>query len=283
MLKLCLSLYLAAASFAQQPPAASEPDKVPPPKVDAALRARVSQFYQYEVEHQFRKAEGLVAKDTKDFFVGSQKPFFLRFNIRSIQYSDDFKTAKVWVNVERMVPVEGFIGHALPGVLPSQWKVEKGKWCWYEIPGEFKRTPFGPLSGPPGVGFDGGLSSSSPTLPGRTPVANSRLPEMPNISAITSALRPDKSSLVLKPGAPSSDQLTISNPTTRPLTLSLTDPKIAGLSVSLDRTNLGPGAKCVLAVQSTGTPTPGPVTVVVRVQETNQVIPIRVSFASPAK
>src|ERR1035441_7840558 len=100
MLRVMLLILVAAATFAQTPPATPEqsppqPSPQAPPEVDTALRARITQFYQLEVEGKFNRALQLVAEDTKDLFVGSSKPTYQSFEIHSIRYSDDFAEAEV--------------------------------------------------------------------------------------------------------------------------------------------------------------------------------------------
>src|SRR6266404_7983471 len=66
----------------------------PPAEVDQALRARITEFYEYHVKQQFRQAEALVADDSKDFFYSHNKPQYLSFEIVRIEYSKDFTLAK---------------------------------------------------------------------------------------------------------------------------------------------------------------------------------------------
>ena len=134
---------MAAALLAQTPQKA-------PPEVDAALRARISQFYQLEVDGKFSQALPLVADDTKDMFVGTSKPTYRSFEIQSVMYDDDFKKAEVVVLVTRLMPVEGFLGHPIKTKVPSHWKLENGQWCWYVDPQkDLPASPFGPVR-PPG-------------------------------------------------------------------------------------------------------------------------------------
>src|SRR5437867_11092042 len=69
----------------------------PPAKVDKALRARIAEFYTDHVKQEFRKAEGLVADDTKNFFYSQNKPAYLSFEISRIDYSENFSRAKATV------------------------------------------------------------------------------------------------------------------------------------------------------------------------------------------
>ena len=66
-----------------------------PKKVDQALRQRVTQFLQYQVDGNFRKALDLVAEDTQDYYLAANKTKLFSFKIDNIEYSDKFTKAKV--------------------------------------------------------------------------------------------------------------------------------------------------------------------------------------------
>jgi hypothetical protein len=278
MLRVTPLILVAAATFAQTPPAT--PGQAPPPaspqappEVDAALRARVSQFYQLEVAGKFNQALQLVAEDTKDLFVGSSKPIYRSYEIQDIRYSDDFTTARLVVLVNRLVPVEGFLGHPLPTRVPSRWKLENGQWCFYVDPKkDFPASPFGTFAPPPGRSLPAGgpsrTSHSPPPLPASLP--DPRL------------LIVDKPSVQLKSSGPSSEQVAISNPSPWPEKLTLSDPKVAGLTVKLDPLTVDPRQKAILSISSSGgVQIPhAPITIFVKVPQTNQTIPIKVSFAN---
>src|ERR1035438_7631535 len=97
----CFALF-AALAFGQP----NDPFQPRPPKeVDAALRARVQEFFDLHVKGQFRKAEELVAGDTKDFFYSGNKPKYVSFEISRIDYSADFTRAKVLVMCEQYIKI----------------------------------------------------------------------------------------------------------------------------------------------------------------------------------
>jgi hypothetical protein len=140
MVRFCFILLCAAAALAQTP---QEPAK-PPADVDQALRARVEEFFQDHVTAQFRKAEALVAEDSKDYYYNHNKPHYLKFlGITNVHYSDNFTKAAVSVNVLSPVAIPGFGGGPPTVPIPSTWKIEDGKWCWYVEMEPFLRTPFG--------------------------------------------------------------------------------------------------------------------------------------------
>jgi hypothetical protein len=295
MLRVLPPILMAAAMFAQNPPASGEkpPESAQnaPPEVEAALRARISRFYQLEVDGKFNQALQLVAEDTKDMFVGSSKPIYRGFQIQSIQYFDNFTKASAIVVVERMLPVEGFIGHPLAGKLVSRWKLENGQWCWYIDPKLVPASPFGASGMPmaPGMPVPGGASiPPGMPAPGAAPVpfagdsgSPRPLPPVAIPPLIPNNITVDKSSVELKASGPSSDQVVVLNPAPWTAALTVSDPKVAGLTVKLDRPYVPMGQKAIISMEWSGAAEPPktPVTVTVTVQRTKQTIPIKVSFA----
>jgi hypothetical protein len=264
----------AAALLGQTPPAA--PAKAPP-EVDAALRARVNQFYELEIAGKFNQALPLVAEDTKDLFVGSSKPTYQSFEIQNIQYSDDFSKAQVMALVTRLLPIEGFMGHPLPTKMTSRWKLENGQWCYYVDPQkDLPATPFGHLA-PPGMAAPPGMGLPAGGAPGAI-----RQPPMPQNLANARSLIADKSGVQLSSSGPSSAQVTISNPSPWPVGLTFSNPKVAGVTVKLSASTIQPGGKAILSIESSGdTQTPKtPITIMVTVPQAYQTIPIKVSFAN---
>ena len=298
MLKVIFLALIVAAARGQTPTAT--PEKTPPrgapapsPEIDAALRARISQFYQFEVDGKYNQALQLVADDTKDLFVGTSKPSIYNFEIKSIQYSDDFKKAQAIVMLGRMFPIEGFMGRPLAMKSPSRWKLENGEWCYYVDPKlDIPSTPFGPM-GPAGMPPPGmpraGISPPgmpSPGMPaatgGQGGSSRAMPPPLPSNLPDPRALTVDKKDVKLKLGGLSADQVTISNPSPWSMTLTLSGPAVAGLEVKLDNITVRPGGKALVSIHSTGDiRNPAvPLTYVVTVQQTKQTFPIKVSFAN---
>src|SRR3954470_14312898 len=128
MHRIALLAVLATALFAQKVPKA--PPK-PPARVDEALRARITEFYQYHVNEDYRKAEKLVSEDSQDFFYAHNKPHYLSFRITTIEYLDNFTKAKVTAICEQYLHGLGFEGRPLMVPSTSTWKVVDGKWYWW--------------------------------------------------------------------------------------------------------------------------------------------------------
>ena len=58
------------------------------------MRARIQEFFDLHVKTQYRKAEELVAEDTKDYFYTHDKPTYLSCEITKIDYSENFTKAE---------------------------------------------------------------------------------------------------------------------------------------------------------------------------------------------
>jgi hypothetical protein len=252
MLRLSLLALLAALSFAQD---ASEVFNKPPARVDRALRQRIDEFYLYHVKQQFRKADGLVARDTKEYFYSHNKPPYLSCETGKIEYSDNFKRAKATVICAQYVMVPGFAEKPLKVPFGSTWKVERGKWYWYVDQEALKNTPFG--KGTPGArGAGGGLPAAMPD----------------NADFVMSLVKADRGSVSLKPGQ--SERVTIRNGAPGIMDISLAG-TIPGVEAKLDHATLKVGDQAVLTLQAGDGAKSG--LVHVRVEQTGQMIPIRVS------
>ncbi|HSP66803.1 MAG TPA: hypothetical protein VLN48_03680, partial [Bryobacteraceae bacterium] len=68
-----------------------------PGKLEAeqALRARVTEFLQYHVDGNFRKAYDMVAADTQDDYFNTGKVQIKGFTIDDVQFSENFTKATI--------------------------------------------------------------------------------------------------------------------------------------------------------------------------------------------
>jgi hypothetical protein len=255
MFRPLVLLSCAACCFAQAP---ADLFNRPPADVDRALRARISEFYQDHVDGKFRLADALVAEDTKDFFYASNKPKYLSFEIQRIDYSEGFTRAKATILCEQYVMMPGFTDKPLKVPTPSTWKLVDGQWYWYVDQDALRQTPFGPMQ--PG-----------PASPGGAPPRLPAIPSGKDLAFIFSQVKADKPAVSLKLGEP--EQVTITNGAQGQVTLSLTG-TLPGIDVKLDRMNLGSGEKAVVTLRAGNNAKPGVLSL--RVEQTNQVIPIQV-------
>ena len=257
MLRFILLAIFATGSFAQN---AGDLFNKPPADVDQALRARITAFFDLHVKGEFRKAEALVAEDTKDIYYSSNKTQYLSFEIGRIDYSDNFTRAKATVLTEQYIMLPGFMGKPIKIPIPSTWKLVDGTWYWYVDPESLRMTPFGKL----GAGSAPGSASATKSIP-----------EIPTTvpDFIYKLVKADKASVTLQAGE--SGQVTITNSAPGPMNISLTG-SVPGVEVKLDRTVLKAGEKAVLTVRAGDNAKSGVLSI--QVVQTNQVIPIQVAI-----
>jgi hypothetical protein len=253
-------LLAAAAGFAQE---RANPFDRPPADVDKALRAHISEFFQCHITGEYRKAEALVAEDTKDLYYNGNKPKYYSFEILRIDYSENYTKAKATVLAEMLINAPGFDRpHKFP--IPSYWKLEKGEWRWYVDQSQILDTPFGRRKESDLSGIRGPFPSAAniPTT----------------IDFAMNKVKPDKSSLALKRGE--SAEVSFSNSATGAVRVALYTP-VPGLEVSPARADVQPGGKASFTVKvaadakpSTGVPS----TVTFRVEQTGELIPVEVKI-----
>lgn len=257
MFRLIALSLCASACFAQSP---ADLFNRAPEDVDRALRARITEFYQDQVDGKARQAEALVAEDTKDFYYNAQKTKYLSFEIRNIDYSEGFTRAKALVLCEQYVMVVGFASKPLKVPTPSTWKLVDGQWYWYVDQSALQQTPFGKMTPGPNV------AGAAPALP----------PSIPNLQQMqklfSQQVKVDKTAVTLKPG--DSDQITITNGAQGAITIEIAG-KIPGIEVKFDEMDIPGGKKAVVTLRAGADAKPGVLNL--RVKQTNRMFPIQVN------
>jgi hypothetical protein len=243
----------AAAAIAQS----GNPFNRPPADVDQALRSRIAEFYEYHIKDVPRKAEALVAEDTKDYFYNHNKPKYLKCEIKQIDYSDKFTKAIAQVTCEQHVMIPGFTG-TLPVPEPSYWKIEDGKWCWYIDPENIGRSPFGKMKPGPTAAVANG-----------SPISINNIPTTPDF--LFNQVKLDKTEVTLKPGE--STTVTVSNGAPGQITLAIPS-RLGGIEASLDKTTLQSGEKATLTVKAGEDAKAGVLNL--QVDPINQLLPLQI-------
>ncbi len=263
MLKLTSFALFTTLAAAQT---ATNPFDKAPANVEQALRSRVSEFYQDHIESKFRKAEPLVAEDSKDAFYAANKPVLDSFKIGPIYYSDNFKKAKVTVVGKMMI---NFIGMPAPQMtdvpFPSYWKLERGKWCWYASTDRNPVTPFGKVQ--PGSK----AASGTPTDPA---AAFTRM----DLATIAKSIEVDRKAIKLPRTTGAEESVSITNHLAGTIQLAFDAPSYPGLEVKLDKTELKQGEKAVVSIKTAEEKNFLTRVVRVLVNPINQVVDIQVSF-----
>jgi hypothetical protein len=232
----------------------------PPARVDAALRSRVQEFFDLHMKGEFRKAEQLVAADTKDFFYKGNKPKYLSFEVSRIDYSANFTKATVVVMCEQYIMMPGFADHPMKVPTPSTWKLEKGKWYWYVDQDALLNTPWGRMK------------------PGASPAKGAAPP--PSLASIpTSAdflykqIQMDKTGVRMKAGE--SAEVVIANGAPGPVSLSV-PAALPGLEAKLDKVTLPAGGKATLTLRAAEGAKSG--VLHVQVEPTMQLLPLQITI-----
>ncbi len=252
MLRFSWIALIVSAALAQSPSPADLFNK-PPAAVDQALRARISEFYELHVKGDFRKAEELVAEDTKDFYYNHNKPRYFSFEIGRIDYSDNFTHAKATVLCEEEIMFPGFAGKHMKVPTASTWKLVDGKWYWYVDQDAMRMTPFGKMTAGPGS-----ASGPIPVIPSGT-------------SFVMNKIHADKKSVTVAPGGSADIEFTNTAPGEMELVIMGTIP---GIEAKLSQTSLKANDKAVLTLRASQDAKGGLLSI--RVVQTGEVIPIQV-------
>jgi hypothetical protein len=232
----------------------------PPAKVDAALRARVQEFFDLHVKGQFRKAEELVAEDTKDFFYSGNKPKYLSFEISRIDYSANFTRAKVLVMCEQYIMMPGFSDRPMKVPTPSTWKLKNGKWYWYVDREGPYMTPAGKMTPGPSPGKGGAPPPSLASIP-------------TSADFLYKQIQLDKTAVSLRVGE--SAEVTIASGAPGPMTLSV-PAALPGIEAQLDKGTLPAGGKATLTLRAAQGAKSGVLNI--QVEPTMQRLPLQITI-----
>lgn len=272
----CVLLILCPwAVFGQEKPAEAPEGPKAPPEVEAALRERVNFFYQAHVDGKFRVADRVVAEDAKDAFFAAPKQRYISFEIIRLNFKDDFQKAEAVVKCLGNWAVKGQM-MKVNMVMTSLWRVENGQWFWYTLPPGEMQTPFGTM-------FKD-MDPNKAEAARQSPVM--AIPRDPQAAAaaILSAVKADKSELMLSSFEKSSGEVKIKNGLGGSIHLRAEiDGRFPGLTFQLDKTEVKGGEEATLKVAAEPKDrTPKPVLVArVYVEETNQVLEVKLLFAVP--
>jgi hypothetical protein len=266
MHRLAAFALFASIAFGQSNP--FEPK--PPAEVDAALKARVKEFFDMQVKGTPRRAEVLVAEDSKDLYYNDPKPRFFSCVFSRVDYTDRFTKAKVLMVCERNVMIPGASSLVAKVPTPSNWKIEDGKWMYYLDPETMYPSPFG---GP----FKAG--PMPPDGPGAAPGG----PPIPSIESMTrmalDQIKLDKTDVTLKVGE--SIDIGISNGAPGPMKLLLPQ-NSNGIEMKLDKATVEAGGKVTLHLRAGSSAVSSVLTL--EVEQTGQPLPIQVTVdRSPEK
>ena len=230
MYRIAALALFASTAFGQVNPFAPKP----PAEVEAALMARVKEFFDWQIKGTPRKAEVLVTEDSKDLYYNDPKPKFFSCIFSRVDYTDHFTKAKVLMICERNVMIPGAASLVAQVPTPSNWRIEGGLWMYYLDPDTMYPSPFGgPFKAGP---MPANMAGSAP--------ATAPIPSIEDMTRLAlGQVKLDRSDITLKPGEPG--EITVSNSAPGPMTLVL--PKYTnGIEMKLDQATVASGGKVVL-------------------------------------
>ena len=249
-----------------------------PPESDAALRARVDQFFQAHISGKLRDALPLIADESLNWFIGSAKQTYKSCKISTIEYSENFTKAIVNDSCEGEYRVHG---HSMNVMFPvgSRWKIVDGQWFWYRVRETEIRTPFGVSKIPPDIDPDTS-DSSKPIIPGN-PLAMAQ--------SILQSVKISKSEIRLDSTKANEDSVEVFNGMPGSISLSVDKTGQSALIVKLEKAELKAGEKTrvvfrydpddpVIACGDCAKRVQGTIVAQLRIQPTGQVFPISISI-----
>ena len=260
MCRIALLLLLGTAAFAQTdvPPAVTPLAEKPPAEVDQALRARVNEFYTMMKNKDYRKAEGWIADDTKDYYYAGPKPDIRSFELLSVEFSD-LAHAKALVRCTMPLVVAGFPPGEITVKVPTLWKIEDGDWRLYEDPVKIANPS----------GLQEKIQDAVTKAAEGPPQMPKDMPTDPGFAL--NKVHPDKAELQLAPDT--TETVTISNSSPGPVSLELGAP-LKGVEAKLDRSELPKGETAVLTLTAGKEPAGG--FYYLRIMPTQEIIRIQV-------
>jgi hypothetical protein len=248
-------------------------------EADKTLRARVTEFLQYHVDGNFRKAYDMVAEDTKDYYFSTGKVQLKGFKVGEIKFSDNFTKANVTGTISKVVNVAGT---DFPVEMPSvtTWKIENGKWVWYKEPdpgiASILGIPIQPNSNAPAAGGNANADADLPKSLNDQVVAAAAKSILQQVSV-------DKKEVTLAVDKPSEDRVTFHNGMTGSVQVSVTAPELPGFTAKVEQSIVRASSDLPVVFRyepgDQAAPT-NPVTVQILVQPLNQIFRVQVRFAA---
>jgi hypothetical protein len=268
-----IAVFVLSPLFGQAP--------APPPEVDKALRARVQEYYQDFVDGKFRKADSLVAEDSKDYFFAMEKTPFKGFDgPKSIVYSADFQKADVIMTIDTELRSPRLGTMRIRPEHASTWKVVDGQWYWYHVQPKFIDTPFGRRILP--KDYDENNADSMHSLvtgEGKKPPGF----HMVTPEELAAKIKVDKTGLMLSSFQDSSETVTVSNSLPGPVTVEVRGTAMPGLTIEPMKKDLKSGESVTIMFRySPATKEPkSTLTETIHVEPLGQTFPLTVQFAVP--
>ena len=245
-----------------------------PPAVEQALRGRIDQYYQAFIAGKYKQAYLLVADDSEDAFLETDKQQYKACETLRIRYSENFTKAIV---VESCKSEWKWHGIVTPTTFPttSNWKVVDGQWYWFYVKPTQVASPFSP--------------NGVVQLPSTDPAAASAKKDAPAIpsdmkgaaAGILALVSVDRQIVHLRQDLSSKDVIHVRNGMPGVVTLKVEDPGMPGLKVTLAKAQLQAHEETTMIFEWLPDDPAKPAhnaMVALRVVQTAKILPIAVVF-----
>ena len=266
------------------PMVALSQDLTPAEAADQALRARATQFMQYHVDGNFRKAYDMVAEDTKEEYFNSGKSQLESFKIDAIRFTDNFTKATVSATLSKTAAI---LGQPFPLTMASEstWKIENGKWVWYNDLKDSAVSPFVPVPSPSSANASPAAADPRTNGPGDVGLPKDFDPKTIAAAAqdILQQVGVDRKEVTLATNRPSDDKVVFHNGMTGSVQLELSGPEIPGFTAKVEQSNVRPGGDAAVVFHyepNDPAARRDPITVQLVVQPLNQPFAIQVNFTA---
>lgn len=236
------------------------------------MRARVNGFYQTWAEAKFRAGEKFVSDSAQEFYYNMQKQKLENCEILRIKYERDFNDAIVTVACKGKWNIQG---QELNSTLAHTdfWSLENDNWVWTIRPVKTVESPFGTFH------VDEGTANPETSLPKNQKAAD----EM--AQAILKRVSVDKAEVQLSGYEKSTAVVTIKNGINGYIDIHA-DPEGVppGFKATLDRSKIPGNESAILTLSydpKKDVSAKSSAIIRVSVDQTNQMFPIRITFAIP--
>jgi hypothetical protein len=212
------------------------------PEREAALKARISKFWDGFVSGKYRQSDLMVSEDSKEDFFSWPKKKIRGYTIDRIFYADEGKAAKVLTLVDTTLAMMGVGAMDIKQPVETWWREEADGWYWFQPKNQTRETPFGKMESNP-------ASGSAPLVP------TGEINLKPDIKELMSRVKPDRQqvnfvlgeakveSIQFSNGMPGTVTLTLDSPPADDVTFELSSPTILRNGVSSLVVNYKPKSK----------------------------------------
>lgn len=205
-------------------------------RAESELRARAGQFYRLHVEGDFRAAEKLVCRESRNAFYAAGKQTYRSATVSSVVLADDLRSAEVVTLIEGEFSV-GNDRQMMQAPVPSHWRHERQGWCYYIAPSTgpvVVQSPMGPMAlGPP----------KPDAAPPATPAVDAKA-----VAGLSARIEFSKDTLRFRRQERSEDSIAIHNGLSGPVRIEVDCPMLRSFACGMDHAEILAGATARLSV-----------------------------------